>query len=199
MSNLPDLPREPPEAKPEFEEPGPYQKESLEVVEPHPEPEEFGSESPVPGLLPSPFVRASSQEEADALGGLLKDLKQLPRSHTIFRRSTLFDLQAAAVGHSHGPSLQCLHDVLQILWPKVNVAVERFMMEEVQPKIQQSLPGPLRSFCFRRFKLGRGVPQVLGVEVSDAPCRSLVDRQGVELRVAFNLESEVALFCHCLV
>lgn len=193
MSNLPDLPREPPEAKPEFEEPGPYQKESLEVVEPHPEPEEFGSESPVPGLLPSPFVRASSQEEADALGGLLKDLKQLPRSHTIFRRSILFDLQAAAVGHSHGPSLQCPHDVLQILWPKVNVAVERFMMEEVQPKIQQSLPGPLRSFCFRRFKLGRGVPQVLEVEVSDAPCRSLVDRQGVELRVAFNLESEVAI------
>ena len=81
VSNLPDLPREPPEAKPEFEEwlgtfwhcilwqsdrrrwakavlavfgqdpacssgiqprPGPYQKESLEVVEPHPEPEEFG-------------------------------------------------------------------------------------------------------------------------------------------------------------
>ena len=34
-------------------------------------------------------------------------------------------LQAAAVGHSHGPSLQCLHDVLQILWPKVNIAVER--------------------------------------------------------------------------
>lgn len=26
---------------------------------------------------------------------------------------------------THGPSLQCLHDVLQILWPKVNIAVER--------------------------------------------------------------------------
>ena len=44
-----------------------------------------------------------------------------------------------------------------------------------------------RSFRFQRFKLGRGVPQILGAEVSDAPCRS-VERQGVELRVAFNLE-----------
>ena len=42
--------------------------------------------------------------------------------------------------------------------------------------------------AFGVSNLGRGVPQVLGVEVSDAPCRSLVDRQGVELRVAFNLE-----------
>ena len=49
-------------------------------------------------------------------------------------------------------------------------------------------PESRRSFCFRRFKLGHGVPQVLGVEVSDAPCRGWVDRQGVELRVAFNLE-----------
>ena len=31
----------------------------------------------------------------------------------------------SSLKHSHGPSLQCLHDVLQILWPKVNIAVER--------------------------------------------------------------------------
>eukprot|EP00438_Fugacium_kawagutii_P024419 Skav222382 [mRNA] locus=scaffold2692:353464:355103:- [translate_table: standard] len=68
------------------------------------------------------------------------------------------------------------------------------MIEEVQPKIQQTLPGFLRSFRFRRFKLGRGVPEILGVEVSDAPCRNRADRQGVELRVAFHLEqSEVAI------
>lgn len=186
-SNLPDLPREPLE-KDECEEPAlPTQLQSEEVLEPHPEPEELSCEAA------APFVRGSSQEEADALGSLLRDLKQLPRSHTLFRRSTLFDIQAtSSLKHSHGPSLQCLHDVLQILWPKVNIAVERFMMEEVQSKIQETLPGPLRSFRFQRFKLGRGVPQVLGVEVSDAPCRS-VERQGVELRVAFNLESEVSI------
>lgn len=47
---------------------------------------------------------------------------------------------------------------------------------------------PRRSFRFRHFKLGRGVPEILGVEVSDAPCRNRSDRQGVELRVAFHLE-----------
>ncbi|CAK8994035.1 unnamed protein product [Durusdinium trenchii] len=191
-------------------------KELWEVLEPHPEPEMTLEQAenkdkpqtpPIEGASLEPeapgleqheengepktrHVRASSQDEADALGSLLRDLKQLPKAHTNnFLRSGTYAFQAP---NSQGPSLQCLHEVLELLWPKVNTAVERFMTQEVEAKIQNMLPGPLRSFCFRHFKLGNGVPEILEVEVSDTPSTGCT-RQGVELRISFNLQSEVAI------
>ena len=59
------------------------------------------------------------------------------------------------------------------------------MTKELQPMIQDTLPAVLRSFHFQHFKLGAGVPQILGVEVSDAYFGAQL---GVELRVSFKLE-----------
>eukprot|EP00931_Biecheleriopsis_adriatica_P043389 TRINITY_DN24807_c0_g1_i1.p1 TRINITY_DN24807_c0_g1~~TRINITY_DN24807_c0_g1_i1.p1 ORF type:complete len:646 (+),score=101.60 TRINITY_DN24807_c0_g1_i1:92-2029(+) len=63
-------------------------------------------------------------------------------------------------------SLAWVNSLLRALWPKANVALIHFVHEELTPKLQAALPGPLKSVYFSRFSLGDGVPDLGPIDVT---------------------------------
>ncbi|CAJ1379600.1 unnamed protein product [Effrenium voratum] len=188
----------------------------VDSLEPHPEPE-MSSDSPKT-FMPSATIslewsnfKPTKKVEVDsgtyplcpgkpdeALGQLLRSLTEIADDKPAYaRRSSLLVRKATSL-NQQSESLKCLRETLHLLWPRVNAAVERFMLQQVQPLIRESLPAPLRGFRFRRFTFGPGVPTILGINVGDAPCRDDGQRQGVEVRVAFELESDVDIVASVL-
>lgn len=62
-------------------------------------------------------------------------------------------------------SLSWVNVLLGCLWPAANTAVTKHVYDELIPRLQETLPGPLKHFRFSRFSLGKTSPEFGPIEV----------------------------------
>lgn len=72
-------------------------------------------------------------------------------------------------------SVNFLNDIVEHLWPNINVAAGRMIKEIVEPILASSLPGPLGNFRFTKIELGDVPLRVSAVETHK------VDNGGIKL------------------
>mmetsp|Transcript_100272 Transcript_100272/g.239063 ORF Transcript_100272/g.239063 Transcript_100272/m.239063 type:complete len:559 (-) Transcript_100272:99-1775(-) len=81
-------------------------------------------------------------------------------------------------------SLEWLNDLVATLWPKVDLAVQKIVQEQVTPQLQASMPGPLKGTHFKKFTLGTVTPRLGPIE--------LVKREdGLKLVLGVDYQSDV--------
>jgi len=59
--------------------------------------------------------------------------------------------------------LSWVNSLLGSLWPKANMAVRGFLHNELTPRLQEILP--FKRLCFKRFTLGKNIPEFGPIEV----------------------------------
>lgn len=70
-----------------------------------------------------------------------------------------------ATGRRRSESLEWLNDVVLRLWPKIDLAVQKIIHDQVTPQLQESLPGPFKGTYFKTFSLGQKTPRLGPVQV----------------------------------
>lgn len=89
-------------------------------------------------------------------------------------------------------SLEWLNELVRVLWPKMDAAVQKIIHEQVTPQLQHSLPGPFQGTYFKAFTLGKRTPELGPIEV--------VEREdGAKLILNINYESDVDIQIHAVV
>lgn len=111
-----------------------------------------------------------------------------------------YSASASAAAGQHGEpkrpgrrseSLEWLNELVRVLWPKMDAAVQKIIHEQVTPQLQHSLPGPFQGTYFKKFTLGKRTPELGPIEV--------VEREdGVKLILNINYESDVDIEIHAV-
>lgn len=178
--------------------------------EPHPEPDLGLSLAPAPlvrsrtpsgDFIAQTFHRQVSPQETHSSPKKLASMLRMLESRT---NINLDDVSKESMPKEIKPrqrlvrheaeDLRWVKEALGMIWPKVNVAAEKFLVEEVQPQIVKELPKFLKGFHFKHFNFGHGIPDLHGLEVWEAPCRDQdAKRQGFEIHVSFKLQSDVEI------
>eukprot|EP00435_Cladocopium_sp_Y103_P045047 s794_g12.t2 len=72
---------------------------------------------------------------------------------------------APAAGRRRSESLEWLNDLVLRLWPKIDLAVQKIIHDQVTPQLQESLPGPFKGTYFKTFSLGQKTPRLGPIQV----------------------------------
>eukprot|EP00929_Paragymnodinium_shiwhaense_P080346 TRINITY_DN41895_c0_g1_i1.p1 TRINITY_DN41895_c0_g1~~TRINITY_DN41895_c0_g1_i1.p1 ORF type:complete len:662 (-),score=102.13 TRINITY_DN41895_c0_g1_i1:107-2014(-) len=84
-----------------------------------------------------------------------------------------------------GSLAPALNKVVTLLWPRINTYVERLILEEVEPKINQSVPAPA-SVKFNKVSLGESSPCFGPILVEDDP-----ETGNIEVMLGIRFESDL--------
>jgi hypothetical protein len=62
-------------------------------------------------------------------------------------------------------TLSWVNVLLGSIWPKANMALMKYVHDQLTPRLRETLPGPFRGLRFARFTLGKNVPEFGPIEV----------------------------------
>lgn len=86
-------------------------------------------------------------------------------------------------------TLSWVNLLLSSIWPAANTAVTKHVIDELGPRLQETLPGPLKHFRFTRFDLGRKAPELGPMEV----VRQSDEHIQVELDMRYHSDVDIVI------
>jgi len=105
--------------------------------------------------------------------------KEEPGGQDMFRLKPLADVEMSEV-NSAGWLTWCVRR----LWPYTEAALVKVLSETIEPQLQESMPGPLKSIHFSKFTLGHTAPELGPIVASECMGKDVALQLDIGLRLS---------------